>query len=137
MKMKTLWLTYSWKDDQAQIDFVIQELERKGVSVRRDKWVLQAGKRLWSQIANEISDPSKTDGWAIFMTSNSLNSEPCKEELFYALDEAIRVRGESYPLIGISDGMIDESVIPKPVATRLYVNLKDSQWAERIAAAFF
>ncbi|TDU81783.1 TIR domain-containing protein [Prosthecobacter fusiformis] len=130
--MKTLWLTYSWKDDEDQVSFIQQELERKGLKVKRDKWTLVAGQRLWEQIEHHISNKEESDGWAIYLTANSLMSQPCKEELSYALDQALNRRGQIYPLIGISDGNVDSQVIPKSIATRLYVSLKDAVWAERV-----
>lgn len=131
--MPNLWLTYAWKDNENQdIDFVVQRLEGQGVSVRLDRTQLLAGKRLWDQIAGEIKSPH-LDGWAIFVTKNSLRSEPCLEEISYALDRALRTRGSNFPLIGVFPTPVNPSIIPSALATRLYVTLKDRDWAIRIA----
>lgn len=102
------------------------------MSVRLDRTQLLAGKRLWDQIADEIDSPH-LDGWAIIVTENSLQSEPCLEEIAYALDRALRTRGSNFPLIGIFPTPVNRSIIPSALATRLYVTLKDRDWATRIA----
>ena len=130
--MPNLWLTYAWKDNENQdVDFVVQRLEGQGVSVRQDRTQLLAGKRLWDQIAGGIESPH-LDGWAIFVTENSLRSEPCLEEIAYALDRALRTRGSNFPLIGIFPTPMDRSIIPSALATRLYVTLKDPDWPTKI-----
>lgn len=130
--MPNLWLTYAWKDNENQdIDFVVQRLQGQGVSVRLDRTQLLAGKRLWDQIADGINNPH-LDGWAIYVTENSLRSEPCLEEIAYALDRALRTRGSNFPLIGIFPAPIDNSIIPSALTTRLYVTLKDRDWPTRI-----
>lgn len=134
--MNTLWLTYSWKDNSANdVDFIAQEIESTGVIVRLDRWDLNAGKRLWEQIGDKISDPSCCQSWAIFATQESLLSEPCKEELYYALDRAITSRGENFPIIGIFNSPVEHSLIPPSIRTRLYVSLTDPDWKERVRAA--
>lgn len=131
--MPNLWLTYAWKDNENQdVDFVVQRLEGQGVSVRLDRTQLLAGKRLWDQIADGIKSPH-LDGWAIFVTENSLRSEPCLEEIAYALNRALQTRGISFPLIGIFPAPVNSLIIPSALATRLYVTLKDRNWAVRIA----
>jgi hypothetical protein len=131
--MAKLWLTYAWKDNQDQdVDHVIQELNRVGLEVAFDRAHIVPGQRLWPQIDRGISDPT-TDGWAILATANSLSSEPCLEELAYALDRALRSRGADFPLIGIFPQPIDRAMIPSAIATRLYVNLGQSNWARLIA----
>lgn len=131
--MPTLWLTYAWKDNEQQdVDFVVQRLQEEGVTVRLDRTQLLAGRRLWEQISDGITDP-KLDGWAIFATMNSLASEPCLEEIAYALDRALRNRGPSFPIIGIFPAPMNREFIPSALATRLYVTLKDLHWAARVA----
>jgi hypothetical protein len=77
---KRLWLSYSWKDNvDEDVDFVAQEIEKRGVEVHQDRFVLVAGQRLWPQIEAAISDPQRSDAWAIFLTDNSLRSEPVRE----------------------------------------------------------
>lgn len=44
--MATLWLTYAWADNKARdVDYVAQELERAGLTVKLDQWNLGAGRR--------------------------------------------------------------------------------------------
>lgn len=131
--MTRLWLTYAWKDNEDQdVDHVINELRRVGLEVMFDRAHIIPGQRLWPQIDKGISDPA-TDAWAILATENSLSSEPCLEELAYALDRALRTRGTDFPLIGIFPAPIDRVLIPSAIATRLYVNLRQPNWALLVA----
>ena len=130
-----LWLTYAWLDNESeQVDYVSQEIRRHGISVHIDRTQLIAGQRLWPQLDKAISDPANSDAWAIYVTENSLRSEACLEELAYAIDRALRTRGTSFPLIGIFPTPIDRTLIPSAIATRLYVDLRDPDWASRVAA---
>lgn len=131
-----LWLTYSWLDDEQQdVQYVAQELQRSGVDVRLDKWHLKAGERLWDQIASAISDESECDGWAIYATRNSLESQACKEEFAYALNRALQTRGSSFPIIAIFPEEYDGSLIHASLQVRLAVLLSDEEWCERVLAA--
>ena len=131
---KRLWLTYAWKDNQDQdVDYVIGELQAQGIEVHFDRAQLLAGQRLWQQIDKGITDPDRSDAWAIFTTKNSLESEPCLEEIAYALDRCLRSRGGSFPLIGIFPEPLDRSIIPSAIATRLYVTLQDADWATSVS----
>lgn len=133
--MKTLWITYSWEDNKnGDVEFIAQELEKTGINVKLDKWNIQAGKRLWEQIDMYITNPNECDAWAIFATQNSLGSEPCKEEVAYALDRALNTRGQTFPLVGIFSASVDKELIPSIIKTRLYVSIKDADWIERIKA---
>jgi TIR domain len=134
--MAAAWLTYSWADNKAQdVDYIAQELRRAGLTVHLDKWDLQAGKRLWEQIAGFITDPSKTDAWIIYATANSLSSEKCKEELYYAVDRALGTRDESFPVVALFPSAAEIDLLPPALKTRLNVSLEDPQWTERIVAA--
>jgi hypothetical protein len=131
--MAKLWLTYAWIDNQDQdVDHIIQQLTAVGLDVAFDRAHIIPGQRLWPQIDKGIADP-KTDGWAILATENSLSSESCLEELAYALDRALRTRGTDFPLIGIFPAPVDRAIIPSAIATRLYVNLRQSNWALLVA----
>lgn len=131
--MKNLWLSYSWKDNvDEDVDFVAQQIANDDIAVHQDKFTIIAGQRLWPQIEKAISDPKLSDGWAIFLTLNSLNSEPVREEMAYALDRALKTRGGSYPLIGIGSGAVPSEELPSMIGTRLYVDLKDRDWVERV-----
>ena len=49
--MATVWITYAWADNERHdIDFIAQELQRAGATVKLDRGNLSAGKRLWEQI---------------------------------------------------------------------------------------
>nr|WP_295836729.1 toll/interleukin-1 receptor domain-containing protein [uncultured Azospirillum sp.] len=134
--MKKLWLSYAWKDnEQSDVDFVAQEIEKVGIDVRIDRWSLIAGRRLWEQIGKNIESKTECDAWAIFATENSLDSEPCKEEIAIALDRALRVRGDNFPLIGIFPASIGSELIPPAIRTRLYVRLSDPDWLTRVKSA--
>lgn len=134
--MKTIWITYSWEDNKnGDIEFIAQELKNVGISVKLDKWNIQAGKRLWEQIDKFISNPNECDAWAIIATQNSLGSEPCKEEVAYSLDRALNTRGQTFPLIGVFPSSVDKELIPSAIRTRLHVSLKDDDWIERIKSA--
>lgn len=131
--MPKLWLTYAWKDnDDQDVDHVINELKGEGIEVLFDRAHLLAGQRLWEQIDKGINDPT-VDGWAIYTTENSLNSEPCQEEIAYALDRTLRTKGAGYPLFGIFPRSLDRSLVPSALATRLFVNLTDPTWKSQIA----
>lgn len=133
--MNKLWITYAWKDnEQEDVDFVARKIRDLGVEVLLDRTQLLAGTRLWDQISKQIDD-SSLDGWAIFASENSLASEPCQEELAYALDRALRTKGSNFPLIGIFPAPMERKMIPSAIATRLYVSLKDADWATRVADA--
>lgn len=134
--MPDLWLTYCWDDNRSgDVDFVAQELEAVGTTVHLDRWDLSAGRRLWEQIGESICNEEACSSWAFYATQQSLNSEPCKEELYYALDRALTSRGSSFPLIGIFPSSVPSSVIPPAIRSRLYVSLTDPDWSERIRAA--
>jgi hypothetical protein len=132
--MIKLWLTYAWKDNEdEQIDFIIQALRAEGLDVGFDRARLVPGQRLWPQIDRAISDPRSSHAWAIYATKNSLSSEPCREELAIALDRALRTRESAFPIIGIFPEPLDRELIPSAIATRLYVSLREVDWAKRVA----
>lgn len=134
--MKSVWITYNWDDNKNNdIDFIAQELSKSGLDVKLDRFNLSAGKRVWEQIASFIQDPSKSDAWLIYATLESISSEKCKEELAYALDRALDTRGNQFPIIALFPATVDRNIIPAAIKTRLYVNLKDPDWKERIVAS--
>ena len=134
--MATVWMTYAWDDNKyGDVDFIAQELQRFGVTVKLDRWNISAGRRLWEQIECFISKPEESDGWLLYATQASLQSEPCKEELAYALDRTLGTRGDTYPVIALFPGPVDSSLIPSAIKTRLHVSLTDPDWKERVRAA--
>ena len=135
-QMATIWITYAWADNQHNdVDFVAQELERAGLTVKLDRWNLGAGRRLWEQIEAFICEPNQSDAWLLVATNNSLASEPCKEEFAYALDRALKSRGDMFPVIALFLTHTDPSLIPAGIRTRLHVSITDPDWKERIVAA--
>lgn len=134
--MKKLWITYSWKDnEESDVTFLAQELQKTGIDVKLDRWVLNSGSRLWEQIDSQITSSDNSDAWAIYATQNSLGSEACKEEISYALQRALESRGSNFPLIGVFPGPVESTLIPSVIKSRLYVSLSDPDWKERICAA--
>lgn len=134
--MATVWITYAWADNEhGDVDFVAQELQRSGLTVKLDRWNLGAGRRLWEQIDGFISDEKQSDAWLLVASHNSLASEPCKEEFAYALDRALRSRGDAFPVIALFLTHADPSLIPAAIRTRLHVSITDPDWKERITAA--
>jgi hypothetical protein len=133
---KSIWITYAWDDNaDGDVDFIAQELIRQGLDVKLDRWNLTAGKHLWEQIESYIQDPSKSDGWLLYATQNSLGSEACKEEFAYALDRALHTRGGEFLVIALFPTPVDRGLIPAGIKARLFVNLTDPDWKERVLAA--
>ncbi|MCJ7426378.1 MAG: toll/interleukin-1 receptor domain-containing protein [Dehalococcoidales bacterium] len=133
---KSVWITYAWDDNKdGDVDFVAQELIGQGLDVKLDHWNLTAGKRLWEQIEYYIQDPSKSDGWLIYATQKSLSREACKEEYAYALERALHTRGGDFPVIALFPAPVDRELIPAGIKARLYLDLTDPDWKERVVAA--
>jgi TIR domain len=133
--MANVWLTYSWADNKDnEVDFIAQELTGAGLVVRLDRWDLEAGKRLWEQIGDFISDPNRTDAWIIYATGNSLASERCREELYYAVNRALATRGDPFPIAALFASATEIDLLPAALKIRLNVSLEDPEWIERIVA---
>ena len=110
----------------------MQELRVVGVEATYDRIAIVPGQRLWDQIAARITtDP--IDGWAYLITSNSLVSEPCREELAYALDRALTTKGGRFPLIGLLHG-VRIAEVPPALKVRLCVSLANPNWKEEVKA---
>jgi len=134
--MATIWITYAWADNQDQdVDFVAQSLQAAGLTVKLDRWNIGAGRRLWEQVENFIVRQDESNAWLLIATTNSLESQACKEEFAYALQRALDQRGATYPVIALFLGPVDESLIPAAIKTRLFVSITDPDWKERIVAA--
>lgn len=134
--MATIWLTYAWDDNKNQdVDYIAQEIERAGVTVKLDRWNIGAGRRLWEQIEQFIQDKAQSDAWLLYATQASLGSEACKEEYAYALDRALHTRGGTFPIIAIFPASVDSALVPAGVRTRLHISCRDPDWKERIKAA--
>ena len=133
--MAAIWITYAWTDNEHQdIDFIAQELQGVGLTVKLDRWNMSAGRRLWEQIENFIQNPAESDAWAIVATQASLGSQPCREEFAMALDRALCTRGGAFPIIGLFNGPINANLLPASLRVRLCVSTTDPEWKERIKA---
>jgi hypothetical protein len=128
-----VWITYSWVDNaQGDFAYLVQELRSVGVEATYDKIAILPGQRLWDQIAARITqDP--IDGWAYLITSSSLASESCREELAYALYRALNTKEGGFPLIGLLHG-VSIADVPSALKVRLCVSLTSSNWKEEVKA---
>jgi hypothetical protein len=54
--------------------------------------------------------------------------------LAYALDRALRSRGDAFPLIGMFPTRVGHDLVPPAIRVRLYVALTDPDWIERVVA---
>jgi hypothetical protein len=132
--MNPLWITYAWKDDdEGDFRYLAQELRAVGVEAMYDKIALIPGRRLWEQLADKITN-SPLCGWAYLLAPNSLTSEPCREELAYALDRTLRTKGGDFPLVGLLHAVRIEDV-PPALRVRVCVSLANPDWKEELAAA--
>lgn len=127
-----LWVTYAWGDDtEGDFTYLVQELGGVGVECRFDKIALAPGQRLWDQIGEQIVS-GELDGWAYLLTPQSLASEPCREELAYALNRCLQSKAD-FPLIGLAHGVSFED-LPPALAARLCVSLDSPNWREQVKA---
>jgi hypothetical protein len=134
--MSTIWITYAWEDNtNGDVDFVAQELVRAGVHVKLHHWNIRAGKRLWEQVERFIQDEAESDAWLIYATQNSLGGEARREELSCAFNRVISRRDNTFPIISLFPGPIDNGLMPAGTRTRLYASLTDLEWKERVKAA--
>lgn len=128
-----VWITYAWADNaQGDFAYLVQELRAVGVEATYDRIAIVPGQRLWDQIAARITQ-DLIDGWAYLITSNSLASEPCREELAYALDRALNTKGGGFPLIGLLHG-VRIADVPPALRVRLCVSLANPNWKEEVRA---
>jgi len=135
--MAVIWLTYDWEDNKSSdVDYVAQELDRAGVTVKLDRWNIKAGIRLWEQIENFIQAKNECDAWVLYATANSLGSEACKEEFTYALDRALRSRGDAFPVIGLFPASVDSGLIPAALRVRLYVISEPTSVLRRVLSVW-
>jgi hypothetical protein len=129
-----IWLTYAWIDnDEGDFDYLVQMLEKAGIPALYDKIALIPGRKLWSMIADKISN-QPLSGWAYLLTPNSLASNACQEELSYALQRTLETKTEEFPLIGLLHGISIRDV-PLPLRVRLCINLANPDWVEEMRAA--
>jgi hypothetical protein len=128
-----LWITYAWADnDEGDFSYLVQKLNDAGIPTLYDKIALIPGRRLWSQIADNITS-EKLSAWAYLITPISIQSSACQEELSYALQRAIETKGEEFPLIGLLHNVSLRDV-PIALKVRLCINLANPDWIEEIRA---
>ena len=133
--MKKLWLTYAWKDNEdREIDYIIQQLDKTDIKVKFDRRNLVAGQRLWTQIGGFITDPNECDAWGMVLTGNSIRSEACVEELSYALQRALSSKGEDFPLIALLHN-VSPGDLPPALKIRICVPLQNPGWVKQLVAA--
>lgn len=129
-----LWLTYAWVDnEEGNFDYLVQELKNQGIETQYDRVKLVPGQRLWEQIGERISDPALR-GWGYLITPNSLQSQPCREELEYAVNRAIQSKSSTFPLIGLVTHGVSFADVPISLRVRLCVSLTSPNWIEEIRA---
>lgn len=133
---KKLWITYAWIDNvESDVDYIIQEIDALGIEVKFDRRNIIPGQRLWTQIGGFITDPLECDAWGIFLTANSVNSQPCIEELSYALERVLSIKEDTFPLFALLHG-ISPSQLPPSLKIRLCIPLENNNnWKEQILAA--
>lgn len=128
-----IFLSYAHGDnEQGDFRWVAQELTRVGADVEYDERVLVVGQRLWPQIEQRILDPTLR-GWGILLTRNSMASQSCMEELEYARLRTLTDRNWQFPLIGLVHE-VPVNELPPAIRTRLYVSMRDPDWAQRVVA---
>lgn len=128
-----LWITYAWKDnEEGNFDFIVQELKKVGIEAIYDRVALVPGQRLWEQISNKIINDD-FDGWAYLITPNSITSQPCKEELEYAINRTLEQKAGNFPLIGLVHNL-PFAEVPISMRVRLCVALKSPNWCEEVKA---
>lgn len=133
--MKNLWLTYAWKDNEDKdIDFIIQQLDKTSLDVRFDRRNLVPGQRLWTQIGGIITDPNECDAWGVVLTPSSICSQACIEELSYALERALTSKGGDFPMFALLH-KIDASQLPPALKVRLCIQLENNDWTNQVVAA--
>jgi hypothetical protein len=133
MNKPRIWLTYAWADNvQGDFSYLVQELDAAGIVATYDKIAIIPGQKLWEQIASRITK-DLINGWGYLITSQSLASEACREELAYALYRTLNSKGDNFPLIGLLHGVrIDD--VPPALKVRLCVSLASPTWKEEIKA---
>jgi TIR domain len=133
-KNPKLWITYAWVDNgKGDFSYLVRELRDVGVEAAYDRIALIPGRHLWRQIAEQITS-NDLAGWAYLLTPSSIRSQACQEELAYALDQALGVRGDDFPLLGLMHGVAIADV-PLPLRVRLCVDLAHGSWQEEVVAA--
>lgn len=131
---KPLWITYAWADNHdGDFDYLVGELKKAGIDATYDRIALVPGRRLWEQIGDKITREDLS-GWAYLITPQSIQSEPCREELSYAIWRALSGKASDFPLIGLVWG-VGRSDIPPAISARLYVDLRSPDWTEQVRAA--
>jgi hypothetical protein len=113
------------------VEHIRQELEKQQLDVRLDYGVLAPGDSFWSKIEVEMG---RCDACLVVATERALQSKSCREELAWALDEALAKDGD-LRLIPLLYDPRDVESLPAPLRTRQAVALGDADWAKKVAAA--
>ncbi len=136
--MKKLWLTYAWKDNEDEnIDFIVQKLDDANLEVKFDRRNLIPGQRLWDQIGKHITNENECEAWGIVLTKNSLASTACMEEMAYALDRALEIKGSHFPMFALISDDITSKDLPPSLKVRLCIPLTNNDWVNQTEAACY
>jgi hypothetical protein len=128
-----IWLSYAWVDnEQGDFNYLVQELANVGVEAKYDRVSLIPGQILWDQIGRHITE-GDIDGWGYLITPNSINNRKCRDELYYALQRALEVKGQEFPLIGVVHN-VKFADVPPALSIRLCIDLASPNWKEQIKA---
>lgn len=128
-----IFITYAWADnDDDDFSYIEQKLKSADIKSIYDRVAIIPGLRLWEQIAQQINS-DQLSGWAYLITEKSLASNSCREELYYALDRALKTKDGMFPIIGLLHGVTIDQV-PPALRTRLCISLADPTWVEQIKA---
>lgn len=132
---KKLWVSYAWADNSSgQVDLLISRLGTH-LEVGIDRTNLIPGQHLWEQIAEQVTQREHSDAFAVVVSSASLASKACAEEIAYALDRTLKERGLAYPIIGLLQADVRAGHLPPVLSTRLCISLTDPYWVEKCVAA--
>jgi hypothetical protein len=131
---KNLWVTYAWVDNEDKdIDYIVNRLDAAGINTLYDRRALVPGQRLWEQIGKKIADTSRVDAFSFIVTPNSIASEPCKEELSYAIQRVMDERGGGFPVIGLMH-RVRAADLPPLLKARLCIPLESPNWVDGVVA---
>lgn len=131
MAQPTLFLTYARSDNQDNdVEFIRTSLEPE-LNVVLDYVLLNPGQPMVPQLEDAILS---CDAWAMFVSTRSLASKNCREELLWAFNRAMQAKGE-FPLIGLVKGGTRPETLPSALQVRLWISLDDPDWKDRLVNA--
>jgi hypothetical protein len=133
--MKRLWLTYVCRDQlEDAFDDLIHQLDQTNLDVRYDLRQIIPGQRLWYQIGRHITNPKECDAWGILLTTQSIASKLCVDEIEYALAWAQESTNDTFPIFFLLHH-VDPKDIPTSLKMVFAISTKDRNWLGRVLAA--